>query len=126
MWTSPNTRALSAPQRHTHTADGSAPSRGQTVTLPPSLGEQEEAPPRLLLPLNQVTETESIRREEAMGDTRRPDSKAERRPLGAGVQPLRPEAASHVPLRAACCLQGSEQDSVHSATARLHVPTDDG
>lgn len=61
-----------------------------------------------------------------MGDTRRPDSKAERRPLGAGVQPLRPEAASHVPLRAACCLQGSEQDSVHSATARLHVPTDDG
>lgn len=46
-----------------------------------------------MLPLNQVTvETESIRREEAMGDTRRPDSKAERRPLGAGVQPLRPEA----------------------------------
>lgn len=95
MWTSPSTRALSAPQRHTHTADGSAPSRGQTVTLPPSLGEQEEAPPRLTnvgkeaVCLNQVTETESIRREEAMGDTR-PDSKAERRPLGAGVQPLSP------------------------------------
>lgn len=48
MWTSLSTRALSAPQRHAHTADRSAPSRGQTVTLP-SLGEQEEeeALPRL-------------------------------------------------------------------------------